>query len=1046
MAARFRCVDAAVIRVASFGSELDLPPWPDLTGGTPDHMREWRSWLERVWEHEAIVEAIEVASPVLARRVEDVCGGQVQQPRRVRRVVESVVRYLLRLTSRATPFGLFAGVAALRIGSTASVRWGEQHRAAACPDAAWLAEVIARLEARPDASRRLSVVANSLGFVRGDRLVVPCQQPPGVAGKVRPGEVSVRHTRAVQTVIQAARSPITLGDLIGRLAAEFPGRPLAKVEGMLTELVRCHILVTSLHPPMDVTDPLGHVIDQVTALETGAAPLSVVRELRAISGQLSQHGQASSPGARRALRASVSRRMSALCDRPEPSLAVDLRVDCSVVLPQAVAREAEAAASALVRLTPHRFGNPAWRAWHARFLERYGQGAVVPVGQVVDADTGLGYPAGYRGSAMTQPPQPVLARDRKLLHLAQQAALDGGGEVVLDEHALSELAADFTEALSPHPPPHTELRFSLHAPTTDALDRGEFTLVVLSAARQAGTTTGRFLHLFEPEDRDRMVHAFTALPTLVPGSLLAQVSCPPLSPRTGNLARTPAVFPPIPLGEHRPDTAAQIPLDDLAVSGDARRLFLVCLSQGRIVEPSMVNAVEFRRATHPLARFLCEITTARAAACVPFAWGAASSLPFLPRVRYRRTVLRPASWNLSASDLPGSRTSWREWSQVWGGLRRRYRIPEEVHLGANDVRLRLDLNEPAHLAMLRTHLDRAAGNATLTEAPGHHDYGWTDGHAHEIVIPLAATDPPSTLRAGPIRVTHHPGHPPGNSAWLYARLYGHPDRQNHILTAHLPDLLSTWEDGPADEWWFLRCREPEPHLRLRIRLHGARTYGAAAQHLGTWADRVRHRGLLRNIVLDTYYPEVGRYGTGAAMHAAEAVFAADSAAAIAQLTITASGTAHPYAVIAASFTDLAAAFAGGLSSGLHWLTDYVNHHPAPALAREIHGQAMRLADPRGDWAALRALSGGEQLVPAWGRRRSALTAYRAQLSPADGPDPDPVLASVLHLHHARMVGINQDSERVCLRLARAAALGWVARNERSGPSLATSAMLTPPLP
>ncbi|MGH8938210.1 MAG: hypothetical protein ACRDV2_02555, partial [Actinomycetes bacterium] len=66
MAAQFRCVDAAVVRVAVFGSELDLPPWPDLTGGTPEHVREWRSWLRLVWQQEALVEAIEVASPVLA--------------------------------------------------------------------------------------------------------------------------------------------------------------------------------------------------------------------------------------------------------------------------------------------------------------------------------------------------------------------------------------------------------------------------------------------------------------------------------------------------------------------------------------------------------------------------------------------------------------------------------------------------------------------------------------------------------------------------------------------------------------------------------------------------------------------------------------------------------------------------------------------------------------------------------------------------------------------------------------------------------------------
>jgi hypothetical protein len=86
-----------------------------------------------------------------------------------------------------------------------------------------------------------------------------------------------------------------------------------------------------------------------------------------------------------------------------------------VVLPQAVAREAEAAASALVRLTPHRFGDPTWQAYHVRFLERYGSGAVVPLGQVVDADTGLGYPAATVGAGSgvhRNPATPVPAAHR----------------------------------------------------------------------------------------------------------------------------------------------------------------------------------------------------------------------------------------------------------------------------------------------------------------------------------------------------------------------------------------------------------------------------------------------------------------------------------------------------------------------------------------------------------------------------------------------------------------------------------------------------------
>ena len=72
--------------------------------------------------------AVEAASPDLARQVG-------QHPRRagraraaVRRAVLSMLRYLLRGTSRATPFGLLAGVAPARIGLRAAFSAGTGHR------------------------------------------------------------------------------------------------------------------------------------------------------------------------------------------------------------------------------------------------------------------------------------------------------------------------------------------------------------------------------------------------------------------------------------------------------------------------------------------------------------------------------------------------------------------------------------------------------------------------------------------------------------------------------------------------------------------------------------------------------------------------------------------------------------------------------------------------------------------------------------------------------------------------------------------------------
>ncbi|UGY95031.1 lantibiotic dehydratase [Streptomyces gobiensis] len=168
-----------------------------------------------MWGDASIAEAIEVASPFLARRVQKLCDGSPQTPRQVRRMAMSVARYLLRTTSRATPFGLFSGVIPVGFGRRLTVGWGGDHRAVARADASWLAEVVSDLEACIELLQRLPVVMNNLCFVRGGRLVVPCQQqPPGASGRAAPAEVSVRHTRVVGE--RSTASTLEKGRPVGR--------------------------------------------------------------------------------------------------------------------------------------------------------------------------------------------------------------------------------------------------------------------------------------------------------------------------------------------------------------------------------------------------------------------------------------------------------------------------------------------------------------------------------------------------------------------------------------------------------------------------------------------------------------------------------------------------------------------------------------------------------------------------------------------------------------------------------------------------------------
>lgn len=1030
----YRCADALLARAAAYPGGMDLPAWPDVTDSTDRHPEQWRDWLEQVWSRDSIAEAIEVASPVLARQVRKMHDEPCRDPREMRRVVLAVARYILRMTGRATPFGLFAGVAPADLGPRLAVRWGEDHHPVLRPGAEWLAAMVTSLEACPELLRRLTVVANNLSFVRDGRLVAPDQQHVGDwddgAGLAVPVEVSVRHTRAVEAVMRYARSPVVAGDLAGKLAADFPQTPQPVIDGMLAELVRLRLLLTGLRPPMTVTDALGHVVGQLTAVQAAGIPQAAdrARQLRAIRDDISRHNRARSPGDRQEHRGRLADQMRRSGGTAGQPFTVDLRVDAGIVLPEEVAREAAAAAAALTRLTPYPRGLPTWEDYHAAFMERYGTGAAITVLEVVNPDTGLGFPAGYRGSARKVPEPPLSGRDKQLLALAQKAAMGGSGEITLDDQIISDLAAGNVGLRQI--PPHAEIFVQIHAASPAAVERGEFQLVVTGASRAAGTTTGRFLDLLDPGGRDRATRAYADLPTLRAGALVAQVSCPPVHAQSESVARAPAVLPRIiSVAEHPEPGCIAMPLDDLAVSGDADGLWLVLLAEQRPVEPTVLNAVAFRHFSHPIVQFLCEISRSRAPVYMPFSWGAAASLPLLPRIRYGRSVLAPARWNLPAGDLPGKSAPWPEWKQGVEGWRQHFRLPAWVCLGEADNLLRLDLDQDLHLALLRSHLDRR-GHAIIHEAPGPRACGWLDGRAHEIAVPLTSATPAVTPPSPPaawVRATGRDhAHLPGCSEWLFVKLYGHPARQADLL-AHVPDLIAAWDSPPR--WWYVRYQDPEPHLRLRFPLPHADAYGPAARRAGTWAASLRNLGLVSRMQLDTYYPETGRYGTGPAMTAAEETFAADSATALTQLQMAAQAGTSLDAITVAGLVDLAVSFTGSTDQGMRWLIDQLPREPSQ-LDRALHDTATRLADPHGDWAALRATAGGETVLRAWHGRRAALAAYREQL--ALQRDPLSALPSLLHMHHVRMLGIDPDRERTGRRLARAAALRWTATTTRAG--------------
>ncbi|WP_155059332.1 lantibiotic dehydratase [Streptomyces blattellae] len=977
------------------------------------------AWLRAVWANKDVTEALQHSSPVLAAQVGALCTAEDPALRDVQRAALSVARYLLRAQHRATPFGLFAGVATAEFGPQARAEWGEEHVVVGRAGAEWLAALVARLESCPDLLQRLPVVINNTVTYRGDRLIVPFQ-PDVQDDRTRAVEASLALTGPVRAVLAATRLPIRFGTLADKLQAEFPEASPERARRLLAELIRRRVLITSLQAPSTETDALGYLVGQLAAIDAGSlAPVAgTVRELHAVRAGL--EGCTTYGG-----RDSVAARMRNLVPglRRHP-VALDLRLDAQIVLPEAVAQEIERAALILTRLSIRPYGTAAWNEYHQRFYERYGIGTMVPLVEAV-ADSGTGYPDGYPGAPAGARRPRVSARDDALVRLAQTAALEGRDEVILTDEQIGALDVGPDK---PRLPPHLEIGVRVHAASLEELQRGQFRVEVVSVSRGAGVSTGRFLSVLSSADREALAAELADLPAADGNTMPAQLSFPPLLPESAHVTRSPQVLPTvISLQEHRAPQDIVLTPEDLAVGCDGRRMYLAVPERGHRVEAVGMHALNLRTHTPPLVRFLTELSRAQCTQVTVFDWGAATAMPFLPRLRYGRTVLAPARWRLEASELPGHARPRAEWDVALSDWRARRRLPRHVHLLEDDRRLFLDLDEAGHRALLRRHLDRTR-LAVLVEAPEPEAYGWCGGRAHEVVVPLKATRPstwpplPAPSRARALSADQM--QTPASSSVLLAALYGDPRRQDVLLSRHLPGLLEQLGNPP---WWFIRFRDPDQHLRVRIALPDPEAFAGTARTVSAWADELRSVGLLADLRYPTSYREMGRWGSGAAWEASEEVFRADSRAVLAQLTQP--QRPGPRTRVVAHTVAIASAFLGSTEAGMQWLIEHIPPTAPAPVPRPQFTDAVRLADPSDDWSVLRSVPGGDAIVSGWADRDTALAAYRPHLP---GPDTqgiavDDVLTSLLHVHFVRHVAVNFPEEEVCLYLARAAALAWTAR-------------------
>ncbi|WP_067888369.1 lantibiotic dehydratase [Nocardia vaccinii] len=868
-------------------SPADVPNRPEQL--IDDVLRLWRSGM--------VSAAVEMASPDLSKALRQF-GEHSERDRQ--RALMSLLRYVNRMSVRATPFGLMAGVATGTFAAQGRPRvvWhdGVLARPRARMDMAWVLHLFQSLTDSSAARSGLRVRTNDLIHQGRGRLWLPTADAYGANTR---RSVSVRLSPPVRAVIDLAHTPIALETLRKQLAGQFPSVPADTVTGLLQQLIELDFLMVADRPQLVHSDTYDPLADLASIVDQNAAV--ALKELATAVDDFNRGDQDSAVMLPPLMAhvAECSRTLSP--DYAGHLLQLDARLHTEgpPVLPADVQALAEQAAQTLAAVVGTSFRYPRWLQDYATaFTERYGVQAHVPVLELLSSETGLGPPTGYRNPARSYPLIPETAerhhqaRDALLTQLASTALADRCLEIVLDDRWLAAFVETGAATPDERPAiPALDIHFQLSPPGKLA-DRWMAVLTGM-AATFGGRTFARFYDLLDDRTRDGLRELAEAEQAQAGAAELVELAYLPHLGRAVNVAVRPEVRAwelPVNVSPGTP-TERRLSLSDIVVGVRSGRLYLWSRSLGCEVlftQHSMLSLLSGPN----VCRFLLEVSSTKYRGIAGFDWGNLEGIAsFLPRVRRDRVILRRACWHLRPADLGVADTAddveflvaLRNWGERW-------MLPRHVYLTEGDNHIMLDLDSSLSLAELRRALYRGEHEepVRLEEVlPAPDDGFLTDdlgrSYTAEVVVPVVCTQPPPAARApisSAIRpIPHSERMRHIGSDWLYVKLYAEPDAHDTLLIDQYIALTSRLTQAHGiDRSFFLRYADPAPHLRVRFCVPYSEQRRACLVAVTEWAHDLVAAGRITEFSFGTYHRETERYGGPAMIDAAECLFCADSTA------------------------------------------------------------------------------------------------------------------------------------------------------------------------
>ncbi|UMR37247.1 lantibiotic dehydratase [Paenibacillus polymyxa] len=1043
----FSACDYFLIRAPLLPLEQYFEVFSDQDVDSHLSLEEITRRLKLVSREAVIREAISLASPSLMQflhylndddALED--KGELQK---YEKTLNSFYRYFIRMTTRTTPFGLFSGVGQGICKDTTHLDIGtyHQHLKRARPDMEWIYKIIRKMESDPVIFDQLKVFLNRTVMIKGDRAKLPFRPKHGAAETDDSAEMfsSIRLTDVVRLTFEAAEHPIQVMELKELLLKAFPDATTEIIAHFLQQLVEQEFILSELRPPLMDHSPFHYIFEKIKKMDMSDYWTDILHEIDIL---LRQYNQCMIGEGEKAYRELCGKMLDIIAVKTP--VQVDVKLAQEVTLPRHVLDDVALGAEVMCRL----FSSPKMDEldeYLNRFLEKYGVYQEVPINELFDEDWGLGIPKTYRTNEKKSMGMEAFKRNAVLFQWLSNAIANHDIEIVLSDEQLEQLTISDNDDTSPE---SMEVYYSIFAESPEKVDSGDYKLLLGPSAgsNRAGKTFGRFLDMFSEEYVQKFSDIYDHHRCFHPDALLAEMVFMPDQGKISNisLSKNFMEYEIVSGTTSSKDEEQTLHMDDLLIGATHDRFYVKSRRLGKEIIPLQTHMLNYKLSPHVF-RFLTDITNKELGTWSYFDWGPLEQSPFLPRLVYGKIVISAAQWRLGKAALNISDlTEPQAREELFHTWREQWNVPRYVYLTMGDNRLLLDLCNLLHIKELLREMSkmREGQELLLTEClgdPFHTPLHGTAGrYMGEFVFPLKKKkikgkpsipslphkmDSQKFMAYTPSGI--HRGFLPGGE-WLYLKLYGVKERETDLISLSLDQLRNNPE---FEDWskksYFLRYVDPEHHIRLRFQGEPGQLWSAGLAQLNQWAGELREEGLITHMVLDTYLPELERYGGQTLMDLAEQVFDVDSRWVIAYMAGIRSKAFNLDIEIAAviNIIHYLSSFGLTIQEQVDWLEGRIDSKPYMKAFRDIKKALITAVESEYEWIRQADTATQVALLALVEKRQAMIQQYAQAITLAENNHEltnhaNDILGSIIHMHLNRLLGVNREREMKCMALAK----------------------------